>query len=572
MLIAPIPDNESERLAALRRYCVLDTLPEPAFDRLTHIVQHILQVPTVLVSLVDEDRQWFKSKLGLAAAQTPRDISFCGHAVYHREVLVVPDAALDARFADNPLVTGDLGLRFYAGAPLINAEGHALGTLCAIDYKPRPAPTAGELDMLRKLADAVVGALELRRHAQVQTARMRQSAALGLIAAAANQAKGLIDVLGPVLAQWCDYTDLTVGHVYVAGDEGSQAWVSSGVWHVRQGHALETLIAQTAPMSADADDEMLVQVLRSGRPLFVTDLAAQPGARARAARAAGMHSAVLIPITAGKRVMGVIECFGQAQAWQPEDWLDAADYVSLQLSRLAERERADRLKDDFVNTVSHELRTPLTSIGSALELLESGRGGALPAKASRMVQIAHRNSQRLTRLVNDILDVSKLESDKLKLDQRPLNLAELIERAMAETEGFAQGFDVGLAFASEHTQACALVDEDRFIQVVINLLSNAVKFSPAGEQVQVGLTPHGASWRLSVADRGPGIPQAFQARIFEKFAQAAQPVNRQSPGTGLGLAIVQRIVRMHGGEVGFETAPDLGTTFHVDLPAWRGAP
>lgn len=572
MLIAPIPDNESERLAALRRYCVLDTPPEPAFDRLTHIVQHILQVPTVLVSLVDEDRQWFKSRLGLAAAQTPRDISFCGHAVYHRELLVVPDATRDARFADNPLVTGDLGLRYYVGAPLINAEGHALGTLCAIDDKPRPAPTAGELDMLAKLADAVVGALELRRHAQIQTARVRQSAALGLIAAAANQARSLSEVLAPVLAQWCDATELVAGHVYVAGDEGSQTWVSSGVWHVTPGHNLATLIAQTGPILADAHDDLLEQVLRSGRPLFVPDLAEQSGARARAARAAGMHSAVLIPIVAGTRVMGVIECFGQDQAWPPEGWLDAADHVSLQLSRLAERERADRLKDDFVNTVSHELRTPLTSIASALELLEGGLGGALPAKAARMVQIAHRNSLRLTRLVNDILDASKLESDNLKLDLRPLNLAELIERAVAETEGFAQSFDVGLSFASEHPHACALVDEDRFIQVVINLLSNAVKFSPAGEQVHLRLTPRGASWRLSVADRGPGIPPAFQPRLFEKFAQGAQPTNRQTPGTGLGLAIVQRIVRMHGGEVGFETAPDQGTTFHVDLPAWRGAP
>lgn len=570
MLIAPIPDNESERLAALRRYCVLDTPPEPAFDRFTHIVQHIFQVPTVLVSIVDEDRQWFKSRLGLAASQTPRDISFCGHAVYLREVLVVPDATRDARFADNPLVTGDLGLRYYVGAPLINAEGHALGTLCVIDYKPHPAPTPDELDMLVKLADAVVGALELRRHAQIQTARMHQSAALGLIAAAANQAKGLRDVLSPVLASWCDYANLAVGHVYVPGDEGSQAWVSSGVWHIRQGHTLEALTANTGSILVEDDGEMLVQVLRSGRPLMVADLATQPGARASAARAAGMQSATLIPITAGKRAVGVIECFGQDQAWQSEDWLDAADHVSLQLSRLAERERADRLKDDFVNTVSHELRTPLTSIAGALELLDSGRGGQLPAKAARMVHIAHRNSLRLTRLVNDVLDVSKLESDKLKLDLQPMNLVKLIERAMAETEGFAQSFGVGLSFASEHLQARALVDEDRFIQVVINLLSNAVKFSPSGEHVQVRLAPHCASWRLSVADRGPGIPPAFQARLFEKFAQGAQPANRQTPGTGLGLAIVRRIVRMHGGEVGFETAPDLGTTFHVDLPAWLG--
>src|SRR5882724_5193861 len=142
MIAPPIPQDEAERVAALRRYCVLDTLAEPAFDRLTKIAQHLLDTPTVLVSLIDSDRQWFKSRIGLDATETPRNISFCGHAVYLREVLVVPDARLDARFADNPLVTGALGLRFYAGAPLITAEGHALGTLCAIDYRPRPAPSA----------------------------------------------------------------------------------------------------------------------------------------------------------------------------------------------------------------------------------------------------------------------------------------------------------------------------------------------------------------------------------------------------------------------------------------------
>src|SRR5436309_3320908 len=134
MLPAPIPANEAERLAALTRYCVLDTLPEPAFDRLTRILQHVIGVPTVLVSLIDTDRQWFKSRIGLDATETPRNVSFCGHAVFQRKMLIVPDACQDPRFADNPLVTGPPGLRFYAGAPLITSDGFALGTICAIDY------------------------------------------------------------------------------------------------------------------------------------------------------------------------------------------------------------------------------------------------------------------------------------------------------------------------------------------------------------------------------------------------------------------------------------------------------
>src|SRR6266446_586258 len=122
MAPSPIPVNETERLAALRRYCVLDTAPESAFDRLTRVVAHVFRVPTVLVSLVESDRQWFKSRIGLDATETSRD------------VLIVPDATRDPRFADNPLVAGAPGLRFYAGAPLITADGFALGTLCAIDY------------------------------------------------------------------------------------------------------------------------------------------------------------------------------------------------------------------------------------------------------------------------------------------------------------------------------------------------------------------------------------------------------------------------------------------------------
>ena len=126
MITAPIPHDDASRVAALNRYCVLDTAPEPAFDRLTALARYLLSAPTALVALVDAERQWFKSHDGLDASETPRDISFCGHAVFHREALVVPDATQDDRFADNPLVTGPLGLRFYAGAPLINSDGFGL--------------------------------------------------------------------------------------------------------------------------------------------------------------------------------------------------------------------------------------------------------------------------------------------------------------------------------------------------------------------------------------------------------------------------------------------------------------
>ena len=159
---AEIPENEEERLRSLRRLDVLDTPEEEVFDRITRIASAVFGMPISLVSLIDEERQWFKSRVGLDATETPRNISFCGHAIHTDVPLIVPDATKDDRFADNPLVTGELGLRFYAGVPLRIADGARLGTLCIIDQKPRQF-SADEIAILSDLAGIAVRELELRR-------------------------------------------------------------------------------------------------------------------------------------------------------------------------------------------------------------------------------------------------------------------------------------------------------------------------------------------------------------------------------------------------------------------------
>ena len=159
---APIPQNESKRLKVLWQYEVLDTVPEEVFDDLTELAARICEAPIALISLVDENRQWFKSKVGVTVNETSRDLSFCAYAITQSDLFIVPDATKDKRFASNPLVTSDPKIRFYAGAPLITPDGHALGTLCVIDKVPRELRLE-QKQALRILARHVVSQLELRR-------------------------------------------------------------------------------------------------------------------------------------------------------------------------------------------------------------------------------------------------------------------------------------------------------------------------------------------------------------------------------------------------------------------------
>lgn len=236
---------------------------------------------------------------------------------------------------------------------------------------------------------------------------------------------------------------------------------------------------------------------------------------------------------------------------------------------VTEHREADRLKREFVSVVSHELRTPMTSIVGALGLMAGGAAGTLPDGAVELVEIARRNSERLLALINDILDMEKIESGRMSFSFAPVDMGKVVRQSVENNRQYAAKYDVRMEMAGDAMEAHVWADENRLFQVMANLLSNAVKFSPAGGVVLVRTEPRDSMVRVSVEDNGPGIPDDQRTKIFKKFMQLDSSDSRKAGGTGLGLSIVKAIVDRMGGSVDFESLPGVRTVFYVDLPLWK---
>lgn len=510
------PADEAQRLAVLRALQILDTPAEARFDRITRIAKELFQVPIALISLIDVNRQWFKSCVGLEVSQTERNISFCGHAILNESTLYVPDTALDPRFNDNPLVTNPPSIRFYAGAPLKVAETSAIGTLCIIDVKPRQLSTA-QLNSLRDLADWAQQELNLVKIneavAIINAQRERLKAVFNNVADGiiVSDADGIIESVNPAAEGIFGYTNeqlqgMSVGQI-MPGISASE--------HV-------DVTADQAPLAQED------RIEGEGRT-----------------KAKG-----LIPIEYTMRVAKID---------------NQSIYFSI-VRDITDRRKIERLKNEFVCAVSHELRTPLTSISGALALLASGKICQLQGQAQSLTEIASRNCDRLTRLVNDILDVEKIEAGKIDFELAEHSLCPLIEQAIQANQAFANTYRVTIRFECREPTLASLVDADRFDQVMANLLSNAIKFSPVEAEVVVRLSEVKRRARIEVVDQGPGIPQDFEPHLFEKFMQADTLDDRKKIGTGLGLNIAKAIVQQFDGTIGFIRGEEKGVCFFFELP------
>lgn len=521
-----IPPDEAQRLAALHALELLDTPAEERFDRITRIAQRLFDVPVSLISLIDSDRQWFKSRVGLGASETPRDISFCGHAILGDEIFEVPDALDDPRFADNPLVTGPPNLRFYAAAPLAGPDGCRVGTLCLIDRLPRRLGSDGQ-GLLRDLGELVKAEFGRNRLQEAidalrsHEARMRaifNTATDGIITISEN---GTIESFNPA---------------------------ATGIFGYEPGEVIGRNVRLLMPEPHRSEhDSYLGRFLRTRDPHVV-------GTRVELA---GLHrNGAIFPVelSVSETVVG------------------ARRFFTGIIRDISARKQAERIKREFISTISHELRTPLTSIRGSLGLIAGGVAGVLPAQAARLVEVAHRNSERLVRLINDILDIDKIEAGKMKFDLLLQPLLPVVQHAIDANRAFAREYGVDIELTGSDAGCVVRIDADRLNQAITNLLSNAAKFSPANTVIAVSIEHRdGGRVRISVADHGPGVPEQFRERIFEKFSQADASDSRQKGGTGLGLAITRSLVEAMGGCIGYQSG-DAGATFWFELPVEREAP
>jgi PAS domain S-box-containing protein len=637
-----VPDDEPGRLEALRALHILDTPPEERFDRITRMASRVLGVPIALVSLIDTDRQWFKSCVGLDEVGTSRGVSFCGHAILQEGLFVVPDALADPRFADNPMVVGEPRVRFYAGHPLHGPDGHRVGTLCVLDRVPRTLTDDERVAMedLAAWAELELGSIERGKARDTERRLMTLLASVadgiatfdinGIVTSANAAAEAMFrrpedeivgqlvsDLVLPddrpiVITALVERAESDVGTLFQQEIRGLRAdgtsfpmdtTVSEVVGHEGE---LFIAIARDVTERREADEELanlqqrterildsvgdgIVGVDRTGQVMFVNRAAGEMLLRpaeeligrpfhevAHHSRPDGSpypweESPMHDTLFGGSAVREYDEVF-----WRSDGSSFAVEFVSTPLADpdrivgavvafrdVTERRAVDRMKDEFVSVVSHELRTPLTSIRGSLGLLAGGAYGALPDEASQMLDLAVDNTERLVRLVNDILDLERLRAGQVALDLQVADLTDLAAKAVAAV---ASATTNGVRVRVSGSTVPVRVDPDRMVQVITNLVGNAIKFSAAEGVVDVHVATEEGEGVVRVADHGRGIPPELLEQIFDRFQQVDATDAREKGGTGLGLAIARSIVEQHGGRIWAESTEGVGATFSVAVP------
>lgn len=594
-----LPD-EPQRLESLRQYAVLDTPAEAAFDDLTELAAHICEAPIALISLIDENRQWFKSKVGLDASETSRDVAFCAHAIHQPDLFIVPDATLDERFADNPLVTGEPRIRFYAGAPLLTPDGHALGTLCVIDYQPREL-RPDQQRALRVLSRNVMGQLELRRRA-LETASLL--AERDEILAALRREQADTDLRVQRRTEQLAHSESEARRFLEVAERSKQALLSvledqrQVEDALRKSEIRYRNLLETAPfpvvitrlrdgilrygnrraeaqfgikrgegigrqasdfyLNAADRDQFLDRLMKE---TIVTDQELR-------LRAGDGHtfwaqlSAAIIEFEGEPAIFTSINDISARKQAEDEVRQLNTELEQRVAERTAELETVNKELETFTYSVSHDLKAPLRGIDGYSRLLLEDHAAGLDEEGRSFLANIRRGTQQMGQLIEDLLAYSRVE--RRTLQEERVNLPRLMEAVVAERADEIRARRVLVRTDIPCQEVIA--DLEGLAMALRNLLDNALKFTRNTSQpaIEIGGRQENASCILWVRDNGIGFEMKFNKRIFEIFQRLQRA--EDFPGTGIGLAIVRKALQRMGGRAWAESSPGQGATFYLELP------
>jgi signal transduction histidine kinase/CHASE3 domain sensor protein len=471
------------------------------------------------------------------------------------------------------------GHRTTLATPLLR-EDEAIGALIIRRVETRPF-NSRQIELLATFADQAVIAIEnvrLFQEVQERTAELARSVgeleALGEVSQAVNSTLDLDTVLKTIVAKAVQLSGTDAGTIYVFSSTLQQ-------FRLRAAYGMsDELIASISKQTIDLNDPGIGEAARRRKPVQLPDLSEGPPSPAlKTVLDAGYRSVLIVPLLRPNKIVGALV----VRRRKPGEFEDqivhlmetfaAQSVLAIQNAKLfreieekgRELEAASRHKSQFLANMSHELRTPLNSVLGFTELLVDGIYGELPEKAKATVSRVQANGRHLLGLINDVLDLSKIEAGQLTLTLEDYSVGQIIRSAATAVEPLARSKGLSLATTIAENLPIGRGDERRLTQVLLNLAGNAVKFTEAGA-VDILADAVDGHFEIIVRDTGPGIASGDQQIIFEEFQQVDNSSTRQKGGTGLGLAISKRIVEMHGGTIGVESVPGSGSTFRMTIP------
>jgi len=537
---APIPKNEKERLTSLYALMLLDTKPEKRFDRITRIATKIFNAPISTLTLVDQNREWFKSVCGLKQKEGNRAISFCGHALLTNNIFVVPDTKKDTRFSDNPMVIGKPYIRFYAGVPIMSADGQRLGVFCIKDVKPRTF-SKEDKNILKGLASWAEIEINSRNLGLTLTEQKKLQKRLIWQNQETEELKAKKEAILKNVGDGLIAIDMEKKIIEMSHAAGELLGVIpseclgkryNDIWSVKNKKGDKV-----------PENQRPIQIaLTTGHQVSTSAHTPYFYVRKNGTSFPVAFTITPIILNGNHKMIGVVDVFRD----------------------VTKEKEIDRAKSEFVSLASHQLRTPLTGIEWTIELF-SKKEKLTPAGKKYLNDI-YLSSRRLSALIKLLLSVSHIESGKVDIKPEPLELVGLINTYIPDWRILCDKGKLSFIFTKHPDKLKITTDKTLLGHILENLVSNAINYTRPNGKIEVRLEEKNGVALLTVTDTGIGIPKKEQLHIFEKFIRASNAVAMKPDGTGLGLYIVSEVINLLGGKIRFESKENQGSAFYAELP------